>query len=154
MGESAATDMMGHKIRLPIENYPPMEIVQHKEPRKIETRGPERIRNPGIEVIVRIGRRIVSHQGGPLHIVIVIDLIGVRICHILRSGGFCRAAVCPPEELMRRRLSDDLGILLIVLRNGIIVISEVNHSFTDRYSCISSYCRAFRSVRQGHLDLD
>jgi hypothetical protein len=91
-GESATAYMMGDIVRPPIEKHLPVEIVQHKEPREIKSCGPKRIWNPGVEVIVRVRRRIVSYQGRPLNKVIVIDILGIWICHILRSGFFGRTA--------------------------------------------------------------
>jgi hypothetical protein len=42
--------MMANKIGFVIKINVPVEIVQYKVSREIETGGPERIRNPGISV--------------------------------------------------------------------------------------------------------
>ena len=66
--------------------YHPMEIVQNKESGKPETIAPERIRNPGVQVIV-IGRwSVVGHHRRPFFVVIII--YHLRIGVILCTGGF------------------------------------------------------------------
>jgi hypothetical protein len=48
-----------------------VEVVQTEEPREPESRTPEWIRNPGIQVIIIPGWRIVSHNGWTLIVVII-----------------------------------------------------------------------------------
>jgi hypothetical protein len=70
-----------------VKTHVPVEVVEDEVPGEIEPRTPpERIRNPGIQVIVGVRRRIVSYHRGAVIIIVIVDHLGPRT----RDGIFGR----------------------------------------------------------------
>ena len=72
-----------------------IEIVQDEEPREEESRAPEWIRDPGVEVVVIPGRWVISDDRRTFLIVVVVDDRGLNVlatcwrltlCVLVRSG--------------------------------------------------------------------
>ena len=61
----------------------PVKIVKAEEPGEPEPAEPERIGNPGIEVIVIRGRRIVGNDGRTLLVIIIVDYRWFIVCGIV-----------------------------------------------------------------------
>ena len=54
-----------------------MEVVEDEESGEPEAGGPEWVRDPCVHVIVIPGRRIVSDDGWPFIVIVVVNYIGV-----------------------------------------------------------------------------
>jgi hypothetical protein len=54
-----------------------IKIVKNEEPGEPKTRAPERIRDPGIHVVIIPGGRVISDDRRPLIIIVVIDRVRV-----------------------------------------------------------------------------
>jgi hypothetical protein len=59
--------------------HPDVKVHQNKIPGKPDAAPPKRIRHPGIHVCVIRRRRIISHNRGPLVLVICVFLLLVRV---------------------------------------------------------------------------
>ncbi len=62
-----------------VEENMPVEIMEDEEAGKVETRTPERIRNPSVQVIIRSRRRIIGNHRRPRINIIVVDHLGTGI---------------------------------------------------------------------------
>jgi len=70
-----------------------MEVMEDEESREEKPRAPERVRNPGIEVEVIWGRRIVSNHRWAVPVIVIVDhrRLGVlRTCRRWSLGIFSR----------------------------------------------------------------
>jgi hypothetical protein len=77
--------VVGYHKGVPVERYMPMEIMQDKKSGKKGPETPEWIRNPGIQVVIRLGGRIIGNHRRSIIIVVVVDNLwsrthGVIIC--------------------------------------------------------------------------
>jgi hypothetical protein len=59
-----------------------VEVMENKESREPETGAPERIRNPGVHVIIIPGRRVVSDDWRAFIVVVVINDFGSLVLTI------------------------------------------------------------------------
>lgn len=57
----------------------PVKVVQNKKPGEEESRVPEWIRDPGVQVVIIPGRRIVSDNRRTFFIVIIVYYHGIRL---------------------------------------------------------------------------
>ena len=80
---SSICHVVGNKMGVPPKKYTPMEIMQDEEPTKVEPRVPEGVWNPGIQVIVRIRRHVVSNYGGAFIVIIIVDDLGAWIRSVI-----------------------------------------------------------------------
>jgi hypothetical protein len=62
-----------------MEENMPVEIMEDEEAGKVEPRTPERIGNPGVQVIIRLRRRVIGNHRRPRIIIIIVDHLGARI---------------------------------------------------------------------------
>jgi hypothetical protein len=62
-----------------MEEYMAVEIMEDEEAGKVEPRTPERIRNPGIQVIIRLRRFVIGNHRRARIIIIIVDHFGARI---------------------------------------------------------------------------
>jgi hypothetical protein len=69
--------MIGNEARSTMSVNGPMEVVENKKSGEPETGAPEGVRNPCVHVIVIPGRRVVSDDGRPFDIVVVVNYIGI-----------------------------------------------------------------------------
>lgn len=67
-----------HEGSLMEENMP-VEIMEDEEAGKVEPRTPERIGNPGVQVIIRLRRRVIGNHRRAGIIIIIVDHLGPRI---------------------------------------------------------------------------
>jgi len=74
-------NMAGYYKIMVVEMDVPVEVMEDKESIKEESSAPEGKWNPGIQIIVIPGRRIVSYNRGTIIVVIVVD-------YLTRSSGF------------------------------------------------------------------
>jgi hypothetical protein len=84
-------NVVGDYKRMLVENDMPVEIAQNEESGEEEPGTPERVRNPGVQVIVRGGRRVVGNYRRAIIIVIVVDDLRGRIRGVIiyrRFGHF------------------------------------------------------------------
>jgi len=61
-----------------------MKVMQDEEPREEEPGAPEWGRDPCIEVVIIPWRRIISHHGWPLVVIVILDYGGTIWTVILR----------------------------------------------------------------------
>ena len=69
--------MIGNEVRPTVPVNGPVEVVENEESGEPETGAPERIRDPRVHVGVIPGRRVVSHDGRPFIVVVVVNYIGI-----------------------------------------------------------------------------
>ena len=69
--------MIGNEARPTVSVNGPVEVVENEESGEPETGAPEGVRDPGIHVIVIPGRRVVSDDGRPFIVVVVVNYIGI-----------------------------------------------------------------------------
>jgi hypothetical protein len=71
-----------------------IKIRQHEKPRKPETRPPERVRDPSVQICVGRRRGIISDYGGAFLIVVIVYNGSVRLgaWHI-SCGLFCKSGL-------------------------------------------------------------
>jgi hypothetical protein len=119
-------DVVGDHKGVVMEKYMPMKIMQDKEPGKKEPRTPERIRNPSIQVIIRLGRRVVgNHRRAIIIIIVVNNLRGRRrrvIIYLLSDlffGG-------PHGRLRLNHFPNHFDSIPVFLGNGFIPVGEMH----------------------------
>ena len=67
--------MVADNERPVVEGHGPVKIVKNEEPRKMNRGIPEGVRNPGIQVCIRLrGRIIRNHRRAVIVVIIVHDL--------------------------------------------------------------------------------
>ena len=72
------TIMIGNEARPAVVSVNgPVEVVENKESGEPETGPPEGVRDPRVHVIVIPGRRVVSDDGRPFIVVVVVNYIGI-----------------------------------------------------------------------------
>jgi hypothetical protein len=73
-------NVVGHYEYSLMNNDVPVKIMQNEESGEKEPVTPEGIRNPGIQVIIRPGRRVIGDYGWASVIIIIIDYLrrGIR----------------------------------------------------------------------------
>jgi hypothetical protein len=72
------TIMIGNEARPAVVSVNgPVEVVENEESGEPETGAPEGIRDPCVHVIVIPGRRVVSDDGRPFIVVVVVNYIGI-----------------------------------------------------------------------------
>jgi len=69
--------MIGNEARPTVSVNGPVEVVENEESGEPETGVPEGIRDPRVHVIVIPGRRVVSDDGRPFIVVVVVNYIGI-----------------------------------------------------------------------------
>jgi len=69
--------MIGNEARPTVSKNGPVEVVENEESGKPETGAPEWVRDPCVHVIVIPGRSIVSDDGRPLIVVIIVNYIRI-----------------------------------------------------------------------------
>ena len=69
--------MIGNKGMPTVSVNGPVEVVENEESGEPETGVPEGIRDPRVHVIVIPGRRVVSDDGRPFIVVVVVNYIGI-----------------------------------------------------------------------------
>jgi hypothetical protein len=69
--------MIGNEARPTVSVNGPVEIVENEESGEPETGAPEGVRDPRVHVIVIPGRRVVSDDGRPFIVVVVVNYIRV-----------------------------------------------------------------------------
>ena len=69
--------MIGNKGMPTVSVNGPVEVVENEESGEPETGVPEGVRNPRVHVIVIPGRRVVSDDGRPFIVVVVVNNIGI-----------------------------------------------------------------------------
>lgn len=74
---SVVAIVIGNEARPTVSVNGPVEIVEDEESGEPETGPPERVRDPRVQVIVIPGRRVVSDNGRPFTVVIVVNYIGI-----------------------------------------------------------------------------
>jgi hypothetical protein len=62
-----------------MEETMPVKIMEDEEAGKVKPRTPERIRNPGVQVIIRLRRRVIGNHRRAGIIIIIVDHLGARI---------------------------------------------------------------------------
>jgi hypothetical protein len=109
-----------------MEVYMPVEIMEDEEAGKKEPGTPERIRNPGVQVIIRLRRRVISNHRRTRINIIVVDhrgagiadgtiLLGLAIFVGWRSGG-----------LRESISSDHFHPVQVFHGDGFIMVGEMN----------------------------
>jgi hypothetical protein len=76
---SAVDHVVGNEKGVPVEKYAPMKIIQDEKPAKVEPRAPERVWDPGIQIVIRIRRRVVGNYGGAFTVIVIVDNLRARI---------------------------------------------------------------------------
>ena len=71
------TIMIGNEARPTVSVNGSVEIVEDEESGEPETVAPEGVRDPRVHVIVIPGRRVVSDDGRPFIVVVVVNYIGI-----------------------------------------------------------------------------
>jgi hypothetical protein len=72
------TIMIGNEARPAVVSVNgPVEVVENEESGEPETGPPEGVRDPRVHVIVIPGRRVVSDDGRPFIVVVVVNYIGI-----------------------------------------------------------------------------
>ena len=72
------TIMIGNEARPAVVSVNgPVEVVENEESGEPEIGEPEGIRDPRVHVIVIPGRRVVSDDGRPFIVVVVVNYIGI-----------------------------------------------------------------------------
>jgi hypothetical protein len=71
--------VIGDDTGMPISMNTSMEIMENKVPREIKPGVPEWARDPGVQVMIIPGRRIIGDDGRAFGIVIIIDFGGCRV---------------------------------------------------------------------------
>jgi len=69
--------MIGNEPRPTVSVNGPVEVVENEESGEPEIGPPERVRDPRVHVIVIPGRRVVSDDGRPFIVVVVVNYIGI-----------------------------------------------------------------------------
>ena len=69
--------MIGNEARTTVSVNGPVEVVENEESGEPETVAPEGVRDPRVHVIVIPGRRVVSDDGWPFIVVVVVNYIGI-----------------------------------------------------------------------------
>jgi hypothetical protein len=113
---------MGLWVDEMVADYPPspirktesVEVVQTEESWEPESRKPEWIRNPGIQIIIIPGWRIVSHNRWTFGVVIVIDYLRLPIILRLRFNRILPFVDFNRQALLRSKILDRLGRLIPV----------------------------------------
>ena len=113
-------EMVRDKRLVSMEKETSVKIVEDEEPWEPEPRIPKWIRNPGIQVIIIPGRRIVTNNWGALIVVIVIDgrwFIVLRIILRRLISGILTFKVRPDgQALLRNETLKRLHCLILVHR--------------------------------------
>jgi hypothetical protein len=73
----AVAIMIGNEARPTVSVNGPVEVVENEESGEPETGPPEGVRDPRVHVIVIPRRRVVSDDGRPLVVVVVVNYIGI-----------------------------------------------------------------------------
>jgi hypothetical protein len=123
---SNISNVVGDNKGVVMEEYMPMEIMQDKKPGEKEPRTPERIRNPSIQIIIRLGRRIVGNHRRAIIIIIVVNNLGGRsrgVIISLLSGLFIG---WPHGRLRLNRLPNHFNLIAVFLGNRFIPIGEMH----------------------------
>ncbi len=71
--------MVRHYERLVVNMYAAMEVMEDEKSPEIKARAPERIRHPGIKVIISLRRRVIGNDRRTLIIIVIVNHSGVRI---------------------------------------------------------------------------
>jgi hypothetical protein len=109
-----------------MEKYMAMKIIQDKEPGKKEPRTPERIRNPRIQVIIRLGRRVVGNYRRAIIIIIVVNNLrrrSRRVIICLLPGLFIGGA---HGRLRLNHFPNHFDSISVFLGNGFIPVGEMH----------------------------
>jgi hypothetical protein len=69
--------MIGNEARPTVSVNGPVEVVENEESGEPETGAPEGVRDPRVHVIVIPGRKVVSDDGRPFIVVVVVNYIGI-----------------------------------------------------------------------------
>ena len=69
--------MIGNEARPTVSVNGPVEVVENEESGEPETGAPEGVGDPRVHVIVIPGRRVVSDDGRPFIVVVVVNYIGI-----------------------------------------------------------------------------
>jgi hypothetical protein len=69
--------MIGNEARPTVSINGLVEVVENEESGEPETGPPEGVRDPRVHVIVIPGRRVVSDDGRPFIVVMVVNYIGI-----------------------------------------------------------------------------
>jgi hypothetical protein len=124
--------MGGHMVaankRSAVKTHVPVEVVEDEVSGEIEPRTPpERIRNPGIQVIVGIRRRIVSYHRGAVIIIVIVDHLGPRT----RDGIFGRGLHLLTGRFTGRRgtnrFPDHFNPVPVFFGDGVVLVGEMDH---------------------------
>jgi hypothetical protein len=122
---SGIENMVGHHKRPVIHKYMPMEIMQDEKPAKVESRAPERIWNPGIQVVIRIRGRIVGNHRRALRIIIIIDNLRVR--NVIVCWCPCPFAGRLPRVLGSNRFPNHFYLIPVFLGDGFITVGVMDN---------------------------
>jgi hypothetical protein len=120
-------DMIGANVRFAVITHVPMEVMEDKVAGVIKPRTPpERIRNPGIQVIIRLRRRVVSYHRGAVITIVIVDHLGSRT----RDGTFGRRLHLLFRRLARsrgmNRFTNHFDAVPVFLGDGFVLIGEMN----------------------------
>ena len=110
-------NMVGDYKRMLVENDMPVEIAQNEESGEKEPGTPERVRNPGVQVIVRGGRRVVGNYRRAIAIIIVVDNLRVRVRGEIIYWRFCLFSDWFHGELRWSLHPNRLQLIPVFLRN-------------------------------------
>ena len=121
-------DMVGTHEGSAVKTYMPMKVVEDEVSGEEDPRTPpERIRNPGIQVIIGRWRRIVSYHRGAVVVIVIVDHLGPRT----RDRTFDRRFPLPARRLFRRgganRFPDHLNSIPVFFGDGFVLIGKMNH---------------------------
>ena len=97
----------------------------------MKPRTPERIRNPGVQVIIRLRRRVISNHRGARINIIVVDHLGDRIGNgdIFRGLGLGIFRDWRNGGLRVSISSNHFHLALVFHGDGFILVGEMGDSF-------------------------
>jgi hypothetical protein len=109
--------MVGYNEGMPVEKYMSMKIMEDKKSGEKEPRTPERIRNPSIQVIIRLGRRVVCNHRRGIIIIIVVDNLRGRICGVIIRWHFSLFAGWPHGCLRSNHFPNHFDLIPVFPRD-------------------------------------
>ncbi len=150
-----AEHVVGHYERPVVNMNSAMEVMEDEKSPEIKARAPERIRYPGIKIIISLGRRVISNNGRTLIIVIIVNDHGIRIGRrivylFVRNPAFRRHRGNVLGDLRLHYLRslndppDHFQVSLVFPGNGFIAIRVVDHSILIDILINDVICRSRR----------
>jgi hypothetical protein len=140
-------NVVGDYKRMLVENDMLVEIAQNEESGEKEPGTPERVRNPGVQVIVRSGRRVVGNYRRAIIIVIVVDNLGVRIRDEIIYWRFCLFSGWFHGDLRWNLPPNHLQLIPVFLGNQFIPVGVIQHPVIIPIS-INGYITNWSSLRR------